>query len=257
MPEAVRLACTLCLGALVGCSAPAPSPRPDTTPPPIDPAAIPDAELRFDPILPAGNTSPYSVHGQQYRVMSSAQGYVEEGVASWYGLKFHGRPTANGERFSVYGPTGAHRSLPIPTLVRVTNLENRRSMIVRVNDRGPFHPGRLIDLSYGAALRLGFAEQGTARVRVEALDSTSEDRRQASTPYRTLQIAAFSVEASATALAQQATQLIATQVTVNAAEVKGQTLFRVQAGPFVTADALRTAQAQLRAAGLPEGRAVP
>ena len=189
--------------------------------------------------------------------MSSAQGYVEEGVASWYGLKFHGRPTANGERFSVYGPTGAHRSLPVPTLVRVTNLENRRSMIVRVNDRGPFHPGRLIDLSYGAALRLGFAEQGTARVRVEALDSTSEDRRQASTPYRTLQIAAFSVEASATALAQQATQLIATQVTVNAAEVKGQTLFRVQAGPFVTADALRTAQAQLRAAGLPEGRAVP
>ena len=112
-----------------------------------------------------------------YTVRASARGYREQGVASWYGMKFQGRPTANGEIFDVFGATAAHRSLPIPTYVRVTNLGNDRSVVLRVNDRGPFHPDRLIDLSYGAALQLGFAEQGTAAVLVESLDLAGVDDR--------------------------------------------------------------------------------
>tara|TARA_X000000950_G_scaffold288950_1_gene408602 strand:- start:2242 stop:2796 length:555 start_codon:yes stop_codon:yes gene_type:complete len=101
--------------------------------------------------------------------MPSAQGYVEEGGASWYGTKFHGRQTSSGERFDMFALTAAHKSLPIPVFARVTNLANGRSTIVRVNDRGPFHGDRIIDLSYAAAVKLGFARQGTTRVRVEAL----------------------------------------------------------------------------------------
>ena len=159
----------------------------DSTPPPIDPAAVMDALPAPDPILAAGNRSPYTVNGQRYEVLPTAAGYREEGIASWYGLKFHGRPTANGDRFSVYGPTAAHKTLPIPSYVRVTNLSNGKAMTLRVNDRGPFHADRIIDVSYGAALKLGFAEQGTAQVFVEALIVPGvDDRRQIDGRYRFL-----------------------------------------------------------------------
>ena len=108
-----------------------------------------------------GNKSPYEVFGKRYTVMPSADGYTEEGVASWYGMKFQGRRTSNGEIFDVYKATAAHKSLPLPSYLRVTNLENNASLIVRVNDRGPFVGDRLIDVSYGVAVKLGFAEQGT------------------------------------------------------------------------------------------------
>lgn len=120
---------------------------------------------------PEGNRSPYEVMGKTYTVLPSSLGYLEVGIASWYGRKFQGRFTSDGEVFDMYGMTAAHRSLPLPTMVRITNLDNGRKATVRVNDRGPFHPDRLIDVSWETARRLGFANKGTAPVVVEALDS--------------------------------------------------------------------------------------
>ncbi|MGH1471738.1 MAG: septal ring lytic transglycosylase RlpA family protein [Cellvibrionaceae bacterium] len=131
---------------------------------------IPDAVPRLEPRTAAGNKSPYTVLGKTYRVMSSSDGFVQKGRASWYGTKFHGRKTSNGEVYDMYGMTAAHKTLPIPTFVRVKNLDNGKEVIVRVNDRGPFHGGRIIDLTYAAAKKLGFQSKGTAPVVVEALD---------------------------------------------------------------------------------------
>ena len=115
----------------------------------------------------------YEVYGDAYEVMDSSLGYLEVGIASWYGKKFHGRKTSNGERFDMYQVSAAHKTLPIPTVVRVTNLENSKKIDVRINDRGPFHDDRLIDLSMAAARALGFSEQGTAPVVVEAIDAVN------------------------------------------------------------------------------------
>jgi len=117
----------------------------------------------------AGNKSPYSVNGRSYTVMDSEVGYQETGMASWYGRKFHGHLTSNGEIYDMFQYSAAHKSLPIPSFARVTNLSNGKSVVVRVNDRGPFHESRIIDLSYAAAARLDYAANGTARVRVESL----------------------------------------------------------------------------------------
>ena len=145
---------------------------------PADPPAglenLPDPIVRDEERLSAGNTSPYSVLGETYTVLSDAAGYVSEGYASWYGSKFHGRQTANGERYDMYALTAAHRRLPIPSYVRVTNLDNGRNTIVRVNDRGPFHADREIDLSYAAAVKLDFEKVGTARVRIEVIESEEQ-----------------------------------------------------------------------------------
>lgn len=231
----------------------------DSTPPPISASAVPDAVPRPDPILPQGNTSPYTVNGQTYSVLTSAAGYVEEGIASWYGLKFHGRATANGERFSVYQATAAHRSLPIPSYARVTRLDTGAEVIVRVNDRGPFHSARLIDLSYGAAVRLGFAELGTARVRVEVIDVAGVDDRRAVAggQYRQLQLGAFADIAAAEALRGQVADLLSIPVAVSAVDTAQGRLHRLRAGPFANEGALRAAQAALRGAGLPEGQPLP
>ena len=135
----------------------------------FDASELADARPRFEPPRTAGNKSPYTVWGKSYRVMNSNEGYVERGLASWYGEKFHGHTTSNGEIFDMYGMSAAHKSLRIPGYAKVTNLENGRSVIVRVNDRGPFHDDRLIDLSFAAAKKLGFHNQGTARVEVAAI----------------------------------------------------------------------------------------
>lgn len=116
-----------------------------------------------------GNPETYTVFGQQYSVLDTAEGYQERGIASWYGSKFHGRKTSSGEVYDMYGITAAHKSLPLPTFVRVSNLDNGQSLIVKVNDRGPFHADRVIDLSYGAAARLGVLDKGTAPVEVTAI----------------------------------------------------------------------------------------
>ncbi|MBT8422594.1 MAG: septal ring lytic transglycosylase RlpA family protein, partial [Gammaproteobacteria bacterium] len=119
-----------------------------------------------------GNPPFYEVFGVRYQVMNSSDGYRQRGVASWYGKKFHGRQTSNGERYDMYRMTAAHKTLPLPTNVKVTNLDNGRSVIVRVNDRGPFVKGRIIDMSYAAAQALDMTQAGTARVEVVALDTS-------------------------------------------------------------------------------------
>ena len=146
----------------------------DTVPdyiPDVD--AIPEPVVRAEPRSRGGNRA-YSVLGKSYKVMDSADGYVEEGGASYYGNKFHGRRTSNQEVYDMYAFTAAHKTLPLPSFARVTNLANGKSVVVRINDRGPFHAGRIIDLSYAAAVKLGYRQQGTARVRVEALRPGSE-----------------------------------------------------------------------------------
>lgn len=119
-----------------------------------------------------GNMAEYELRGRRYRVLETSRGYDERGIASWYGADFQGRPTSNGERFDMNAPSAAHRTLPLPSWVRVTNLANGRSIEVRVNDRGPFHDPdrRIIDLSRAAADQLGMLETGTASVRVQAIE---------------------------------------------------------------------------------------
>jgi rare lipoprotein A len=117
-----------------------------------------------------GNPKTYKVFGIKYKTFDTHIGYSEKGKASWYGKKFHGRLTSTREVYNMYKISAAHKSLPIPCYVKVTNLDNNKSLIVRVNDRGPFKKGRIIDLSYAAAKKLGFIEQGTANVHVQAID---------------------------------------------------------------------------------------
>ncbi|MFW9605292.1 MAG: septal ring lytic transglycosylase RlpA family protein [Pseudomonas sp.] len=134
----------------------------------VDVSKIPDATPT--PHYGAVKANPYTVMGKAYYPIPDARNYNVTGTASWYGTKFHGQATANGENYDLYGMSAAHKTLPLPCYVRVTNLENGRSVIVRVNDRGPFYSDRIIDLSFAAAKKLGYAETGTARVRVEGID---------------------------------------------------------------------------------------
>ena len=136
----------------------------------------------------------YEVFGKTYRVMENSLGYREIGIASWYGTKFHGNLTANGETYDMYGMSAAHKALPLPTFVKVTNLDNGKNVVLRVNDRGPFHDDRVVDLSWEAARQLGFDHQGTAPVVVEALDMLNypgRTREEASSSFY-LQVGAFS-----------------------------------------------------------------
>lgn len=128
------------------------------------PDAVPVAEAPY----PRSNR-PYTVFGRTYTPLGEATGFSQRGLASWYGRRFHGKPTSSGEPYDMYGMSAAHPTLPIPSYARVTNVANGRTVVVRINDRGPFHPGRILDLSYAAAHRLGFAGKGSAEVAVEAL----------------------------------------------------------------------------------------
>lgn len=142
----------------------------------LDMTQVPDAVPKWEPYSPGGNKSPYTVLGETYHVLPSSNGFQETGIGSWYGHKFHGHLTSNGETYDMYAMSAAHKTLPIPSYVKVTNLDNGRQVVVRVNDRGPFHEGRIIDLSYAAASKLGYHHQGTANVKVEAIDFDEPDR---------------------------------------------------------------------------------
>jgi rare lipoprotein A len=135
----------------------------------LKPSDVADARPRAEPRSRYGNHSPYVVLGNTYHVMNTSEGYHEKGIASWYGSKFHGRRTSSGEPYDMYEATAAHKYLPLPTYAEVTNLDNGKKVIVKINDRGPFHEQRLIDMSYGAAVRLGMTATGTARVDVRAI----------------------------------------------------------------------------------------
>lgn len=236
----------------------------------LDPDRIEDAVPRREPIRSAGNKSPYTVLGKTYRVLPSAHGYRARGTASWYGTKFHGRSTANGERYDVYGMTAAHTSLPIPTYVRVTNLENGRQAVVRVNDRGPFAHGRLIDLSYAAATKLGFAHKGTAQVEVEAIDvdnwppsrgyasrpaapaaapaapapRAAPSMRPAGVGSHFVQVGAFSSRDGAESLRRRLNDLLGQPVLVEPTATRP-VLWRVRVGPLADRAAAEQMRAQL------------
>lgn len=135
----------------------------------LSPGEVRDAVPKPEARARYGNHSPYTVLGKTYTVMDSAAGYRERGIASWYGTKFHGRKTSSGEPYDMHAATAAHKRLPLPTYAEVTNLDNGRKVVVKVNDRGPFHDDRIIDLSYAAAIKIGMADAGTARVEVRAI----------------------------------------------------------------------------------------
>jgi len=143
------------------------------------PSDIADAMPQVEPNSKYGNPESYIVFGKRYYTKTTGKGHVERGSASWYGKKFHGRKTSSGERYNMYAMTAAHKTLPLPTYVRVTNLASRRSVVVRVNDRGPFHGDRIIDLSYSAARKLGMTARGIAMVEIRAIDPNDQksDRR--------------------------------------------------------------------------------
>lgn len=151
---------------------------------PLDVSRVPDAVPKAEPLSRSGNPTSYVVFGKRYYPMKSSAGFSERGIASWYGTKFHGRDTSSGERYNMYAMTAAHKTLPLPTYVEVKNLKNGRSVVVKVNDRGPFHGNRVIDLSYAAASKLDILGKGTGLVEVRAIDPSAPNTRYASAPVR-------------------------------------------------------------------------
>ena len=225
----------------------------------IDPVDMPAVVPKSEPKSAYGNPESYVVHGRRYHVLDSARGYAAEGVASWYGSKFHGRRTSSGETYNMYAMTAAHKSLPLPTYVRVTNLDNGRSAILRVNDRGPFHDDRLIDLSYAAAVRLGVVSTGTAPVRVEAVaggtpitataSSGADVPRGAADLF--VQVGAFQYYANAQAMRARIQGADIRDVEIDQATASnGQPVFRVRIGPVSDPSEGRRIVGELERAGI-------
>ena len=178
----------------------------------------------------------YEVFGKVYETMSSSDGYLELGVASWYGKKFHGNLTASGEIYDMSLMTAAHKALPLPTLVKVTNLENGKKALVKVNDRGPFHGDRLIDLSYAAALELGFLENGLTTVVVEALEEkklVNTDRLKDDQEKDYIQVGAFETETAARKLSNKLSSLLSDTIFVRVIPpLENSDLHKVWVGPL-------------------------
>jgi rare lipoprotein A len=226
-------------------------------PPPADIDSIPDAVPRAEPRSAHGNPPFYDEFGQRYYVLAAADGYVERGVASWYGPTFHGGSTSSGEPYNMYGMTAAHKTLPLPTYARVTNLRNGRSVVVRINDRGPFVANRLIDLSYTAAAKLDMLREGTTLVEVRALTPGVPDaiaRTDAAPP------PALYVQAGAFADPQNALRLLArlqaaglTQAFI-ALPPPNARLYRVRLGPIGSVGEFDELAARLAALGIPDAR---
>ena len=222
---------------LCGCGAPA-----ATTVASVDTARQTLSEERSR----TGNPPSYVALGVRYHVLESAEGYEERGLASWYGPNFHGKQASSGEVFDMHQMSAAHKTLPLPTWAKVTHLENGRSITVRINDRGPFKEGRIIDLSYQAAKALGITEQGVAPVEVRALRGPKQSRVDESAY---LQLGAFSKHENASSFAQQLRRQGLRLLTVR--RHRG-TLHRVLQGPLTTRQQIEQATAQLDATGITE-----
>jgi len=211
-----------------------------------DVSTIPDAVPKAEPLSKYGNPAHYDVLGKRYYTLKTSQGYRERGIASWYGTKFHGRRTSSGETYDMYAMTAAHKTLPLPTYVEVTNLENGRKVVVKVNDRGPFHEGRIIDLSYTAASKLGVLAKGTAQVEVRAINVNEAPRSvvtEVEYPQTNkglaslyLQVGAFSTESRANQIKQQIQQKIADAVVVVPPNAGGKNLYKVRIGPLANVE---------------------
>jgi rare lipoprotein A len=236
----------------------------DGGPPPgsVDTGGIPDAVPRSEPRSKYGNPESYVVNGRRYFVMKDAAGYVEKGIASWYGEQFHGRRTSSGETYDMYAMTAAHKTLPLPTYVRVTNLENAREVVLRVNDRGPFHGNRIIDLSYTAAAKLDILAEGTGLVEVRALSAGGGDaavnpapipgdgRAIAGTGTFFIQVGAFASRANAEALRSRLGAAGDILLSISEALVNGRMLYRVRIGPIDDVEIADNLAARLDALGL-------
>lgn len=217
----------------------------------IDVIHIPNAVPKIEPLSRYGNPPVYEVFGKRYKVMDKSHGYTAKGIASWYGRKFHGQRTSSGEPYDMFSMTAAHRSLPIPTYAKVKNLNNGKEVVVKINDRGPFVGDRLIDLSYAAAKKLGFHNDGTTKVHVTAIDPVAWHKEQevislAKTETSNkatsndkqiyLQLGAFNKKLSADELANEASKLTKENSTI-AVRIQPETtahqsLYKVQLGPF-------------------------
>ncbi|HEX4648004.1 MAG TPA: septal ring lytic transglycosylase RlpA family protein [Steroidobacteraceae bacterium] len=231
-----------------------PAPLPLPAPPPGGVESIPDAVPRPEPRSAHGNPPFYDVLGRRYFVLTSADGYVERGVASWYGPTFHGSNTSSGEPYDMFAMTAAHKTLPLPTYARVTNLRNGHSVIVRINDRGPFVANRLIDLSYTAAAKLDMLREGTTLVEVQALTPGAPDNlsRSAEAPPPSLyvQAGAFAEERNARNLLERLHAAGLTSAFV-LSPLEGRSLYRVRLGPVGSVAEFDALAARLAALGIP------
>ena len=217
---------------------------------------IPDAVPASVSRSKYGNPDSYEVFGETYYVKDSADGFQQKGIASWYGNKFHGRRTSSGEDYDMYAMTAAHKTLPIPVFVEVTNHDNGRKAVVRVNDRGPFHEGRIIDLSYAAATKLGVAQTGTANVSIRVVTSESDKNRQrsdavveshvAESGKLYVQIAAFSSEDNALSHLGKLQGEGFSDVRLHIESKKGKAVYRVRIGPLPSELVAKNVVAQLK-----------
>ncbi|HEY4211529.1 MAG TPA: septal ring lytic transglycosylase RlpA family protein [Steroidobacteraceae bacterium] len=233
-----------------------PAPLP---PPPANVEAIPDAIPKLEPRSAHGNPPFYDVLGRRYFVLGKAEGYLERGVASWYGPTFHGERTSNGEPYDMYGMTAAHKTLPLPCYARVTNLKNGRSIVVRINDRGPFVANRLIDLSYTAATKLDMIREGTTLVEVRTLTpgepDTLERTDAAPPPPLFMQVGAFSDERNATRTVERLrTAGLANAFVVPPAAGSSTPLYRVRVGPVTSVTAFDQLATRLAPLGFKDAR---
>jgi rare lipoprotein A len=211
-----------------------------------DVSQVPDAVPKVEPRSKYGNPRQYEVFGKSYYTLASAEGYREKGIASWYGTKFHGRRTSSGEIYDMYAMTAAHKTLPLPSYAEVTNLENGRKVIVKVNDRGPFHDNRLIDLSYSAATKLGIVAKGTGLVEVKVITpgatkntATATDKepspvKPTGSAAMFLQVGAFSTRNRAEQVKSRLQRDIADTVMVVPLDGAQGTLYRVRVGPLAS-----------------------
>ncbi len=225
----------------------------------LNPDIIADAVPRNEPRSRYGNPASYVVEGRRYTVLASAEGYKVQGIASWYGAKFHGRRTSSGEPYDMYAMTAAHPTLPLPSYVQVTNLRNGRKVVVKVNDRGPFRHNRVIDLSYVAALKLGIVAQGTGLVEVKVV---TPDEPVAAAPASNpspdiyLQVGAFAERANAERLSQR----IASAAPPGAVQVREESgdrpRYRVRLGPLASMDEVDRVTRQLVGLGVNDSHVV-
>lgn len=248
---------TLSALALAACSSPAKKTRPAAPPVSqdgapsrnIDIASIPNAVPRHEPRSKYGNPKSYVVHGKRYHTLSSSKGFVQRGIASWYGTKFHGKRTSSGEPYDMFAMTAAHKTLPLPSYVEVTNLDNRRKVIVKVNDRGPFVAGRIIDLSHTAARKLGIIGSGTGRVEIRAIDpgaynraasashNAAPDRPKPVLPSQQrlyVQVGAFSSSNNAEHLQKTLYERLGPRLRINTYYNDAEKLYRVRIGPIAS-----------------------
>jgi rare lipoprotein A len=226
---------------------------------PVDVARIPDAVPRVEPRSLYGNPRYYEVNGQRYEVMTNSAGYVERGIASWYGSKFQGKRTSSGELYDMNAMTAAHPTLPIPTYVEVTNLRNGRKVIDKVNDRGPFLRNRLIDLSYVAAVKLGITAEGTGLVEVRAVDPAAAPEP-AAVPAAGhndlyLQVGAFSDRDNARRLQRRLSD-VGPGAGVRISEDAGDKLYRVRIGPLPSVEDVDRLSRKLTELGVADAHVV-